>query len=57
MLVSYNWLKDYVNIDDISAEDLAEKITRSGIEVEGVEVLNDGIKGVVVGHVDRKSVV
>ncbi|WP_417899376.1 phenylalanine--tRNA ligase subunit beta [Bacillus haimaensis] len=51
MLVSYNWLKDYVNIDDISAEDLAEKITRSGIEVEGVELLNDGIQGVVVGHV------
>jgi phenylalanyl-tRNA synthetase beta chain len=55
MLVSYNWLKDYVNIDDISAEDLAEKITRSGIEVEGVEVLNDGIKGVVVGHVLEKE--
>ncbi|QFT90124.1 Phenylalanine--tRNA ligase beta subunit [Bacillus sp. THAF10] len=55
MLVSYNWLKDYVNIDDISAEDLAEKITRSGIEVEGVEVLNDGIQGVVVGHVLEKE--
>ncbi|MCM3619389.1 phenylalanine--tRNA ligase subunit beta [Sutcliffiella horikoshii] len=55
MLVSYNWLKDYVNIDDISAEDLAEKITRSGIEVEGVEVLNDGIKGVVIGHVLEKE--
>ncbi|CAG9619573.1 phenylalanine--tRNA ligase subunit beta [Sutcliffiella rhizosphaerae] len=51
MLVSYNWLKDYVNIEDISAEDLAEKITRSGIEVEGVEVLNEGINGVVIGHV------
>ncbi|RJR14362.1 phenylalanine--tRNA ligase subunit beta [Candidatus Parcubacteria bacterium] len=55
MLVSYNWLKDYVNIDDISAEDLAEKITRSGIEVEGVEVLNEGIQGVVIGHVLEKE--
>ncbi|MGD6833298.1 phenylalanine--tRNA ligase subunit beta [Sutcliffiella halmapala] len=55
MLVSYNWLKDYVNIDDISAKDLAEKITRSGIEVEGVEILNEGIQGVVIGHVLEKE--
>ncbi|HHY72770.1 MAG TPA: phenylalanine--tRNA ligase subunit beta [Bacillus bacterium] len=51
MLVSYNWLKDYVDINDISAEDLAEKITKAGIEVEQVEVLNKGIEGIVVGHV------
>ncbi|MGM0839023.1 MAG: phenylalanine--tRNA ligase subunit beta [Bacillota bacterium] len=55
MLVSYNWLKDYVNVDDITLEDLAEKITRSGIEVEGVEVLNEGIQGVVIGHVLEKE--
>lgn len=51
MLVSYNWLKDYVDISDISAEELADKITKSGIEVETVEVLNQGIEGIVVGHV------
>ncbi|WP_458412272.1 phenylalanine--tRNA ligase subunit beta [Schinkia sp. CFF1] len=51
MLVSYNWLKDYVDINDITAEELAEKITKAGIEVEGVEVLNKGVQGVVIGHV------
>lgn len=51
MLVSYNWLKDYVDINDVSAEELADKITKAGIEVEQVEVLNKGIEGVVVGHV------
>ncbi|WP_338777513.1 phenylalanine--tRNA ligase subunit beta [Metabacillus sp. FJAT-52054] len=51
MFVSYKWLKDYVDLSGITAEELAEKITRSGIEVEGVEVLNQGISGVVVGHV------
>ena len=51
MLVSYNWLKDYVDINDNTAEDLAEKITKAGIEVEQVEVLNKGIEGLVVGHV------
>ncbi|MDN4527076.1 phenylalanine--tRNA ligase subunit beta [Fictibacillus fluitans] len=50
MLVSYNWLKDYVNLD-LSAAELADKITKSGIEVEIVESLNKGITGVVVGHV------
>ncbi|MDR7073723.1 phenylalanine--tRNA ligase subunit beta [Fictibacillus barbaricus] len=50
MLVSYNWLREYVNVG-ISPADLADKITKSGIEVEVVEALNKGISGVVVGHV------
>ncbi|MFC0270242.1 phenylalanine--tRNA ligase subunit beta [Metabacillus herbersteinensis] len=51
MYVSYKWLQQYVDVSDITPSDLAEKITRSGIEVEGVDVLNEGISGVVVGHV------
>lgn len=51
MFVSYKWLQDYVDLTGVTATELAEKITKSGIEVEGVEILNDGIKGVVVGHV------
>ncbi|CEG28150.1 phenylalanine--tRNA ligase subunit beta [Bacillus sp. B-jedd] len=51
MFVSYKWLQDYVDLSGVTAEELAEKITKSGIEVEGVETLNEGIKGVVIGHV------
>lgn len=51
MFVSYKWLEDYIDLTGVTAEELAEKITKSGIEVEGVETLNEGIKGVVVGHV------
>lgn len=51
MFVSYKWLQDYVDLTGVTADELAEKITKSGIEVEGVEILNKGIKGVVVGHV------
>lgn len=51
MFVSYKWLQDYVDLSGIEPAELAEKITKSGIEVEGVEVLNEGIRGVVVGHV------
>ncbi|MFD2446279.1 phenylalanine--tRNA ligase subunit beta [Bacillus sp. CGMCC 1.16607] len=55
MYVSYKWLQDYVDLSGISATELAEKITKSGIEVEGVEVLNKGISGVVVGHVVERE--
>ena len=47
MLVSYNWLKQYTNVED-NANALAEKITRGGIEVEGVEYLAEEISNVVV---------
>ncbi|MFS0673005.1 phenylalanine--tRNA ligase subunit beta [Ornithinibacillus sp. 179-J 7C1 HS] len=51
MLVSLNWLKDYVNIDGISPEQLAEKVTKSGIEVDHVEYIAEKSNNVVVGYV------
>ncbi|NHM30540.1 phenylalanine--tRNA ligase subunit beta [Neobacillus terrae] len=55
MFVSYKWLQDYVDLSGITPEELAEKITKSGIEVEGVETLNEGIKGVVIGYVVQRE--
>lgn len=51
MLVSTKWLKDYVDIDGIPVEELAERITRSGIEVDGLIDRAQGMTNVVVGHV------
>jgi phenylalanyl-tRNA synthetase beta chain len=51
MFVSYKWLQEYVDLTGITAKELADKITKSGIEVESVELLIKGAKGVVVGHV------
>ncbi|KJE27856.1 phenylalanine--tRNA ligase, beta subunit [Geobacillus kaustophilus] len=51
MLVSYRWLGEYVDLTGITAKELAERITKSGIEVERVEALDRGMKGVVIGHV------
>ncbi|PLR81512.1 phenylalanine--tRNA ligase subunit beta [Bacillus canaveralius] len=51
MFVSYRWLQDYVDLSGVSPVELAEKITKSGIEVEGVTILNEGIRDVVIGHV------
>ncbi|WP_203268361.1 phenylalanine--tRNA ligase subunit beta [Streptococcus uberis] len=50
MLVSYKWLKEVVAIDVPSAE-LAEKMSTTGIEVEGVEIPAEGLSKLVVGHV------
>ncbi|WP_026906390.1 phenylalanine--tRNA ligase subunit beta [Paucisalibacillus globulus] len=52
MLVSLNWLKEYVDTDNISPEELAEKVTRSGIEVDNVEYVAENSSNVVVGYVE-----
>ncbi|MBT2574173.1 phenylalanine--tRNA ligase subunit beta [Bacillus sp. ISL-51] len=51
MFVSYKWLEDYVDLQGMDPAVLAEKITRAGIEVEGIEYKGEGVKGVVIGHV------
>ncbi|WP_010303698.1 phenylalanine--tRNA ligase subunit beta [Kurthia senegalensis] len=51
MLVSLKWLSQYVDIDGLEPEELAEKITRSGIEVEAVNHLSKGLKKLQVGQI------
>jgi phenylalanyl-tRNA synthetase, beta subunit, non-spirochete bacterial len=46
------WLRELVDVDQ-SAEDLAETLTRGGIEVENVENLNKGFEKVVIGQIVR----
>lgn len=53
MKISYNWLKDYINID-YDAVKVAEMLTAVGLEVEGVEnweSVQGGLNGVVIGKV------
>lgn len=51
MNVSLKWLSDYVDLDGYEAGDLAERITRGGIEVDAFTARNQGVQKVVVGHV------
>ncbi|WP_458119608.1 phenylalanine--tRNA ligase subunit beta [Paenibacillus sp. Z6-24] len=55
MKVSTQWLSQYVSLEGVHAEDLAEQITRAGIEIDSVEQRNQGITGVVVGYVKSKE--
>ncbi len=53
MLISYNWLKSYLDID-LSPEVLGDILTNIGLEVEGMESfypVKGGLEGVVVGEV------
>lgn len=50
MLVSYKWLKELVDIDATSHE-LSEKMSTTGIEVEGVSTPSEGLSKIVVGQV------
>ncbi len=50
MKVTYNWLKKYVHFD-WSAEELAERLTMIGLEVEGVETIQPAFDKVVVARI------
>lgn len=55
MNVSYRWLSDYIDLSGISPQELAEMMTRGGIEIDGVPSRNLGVSGVVVGYVKTRE--
>lgn len=53
MKISYNWLKQFINID-WDAEKTGELLTDLGLEIEGIEKyesIKGGLEGVVIGKV------
>lgn len=52
MKITYNWLKDFVDID-VSAEEIAEKLTNAGLEVEELVYQNKHLKHVRVGRITK----
>ena len=56
MKISYNWIKNYLNLK-LSAEEVSTLLTDIGLEVEGVkevESVKGGLKGVIIGEVLTK---
>ena len=52
MLISYNWLKQYINLpDSIDPEEVAQKLKLATVEVEGIEKQGALLDNVVVGKV------
>lgn len=50
MLVSYNWLREFVPYEG-EAQALGDKLTMLGLELEGIDDPFESIKDIVVGHV------
>lgn len=53
MTISYNWLKEYIDIPE-SAEEIGKVLTSTGLEVEHVEHFSSvkgGLTGLVIGEV------
>ena len=48
-MISLNWVKDYIDIEDQDAKELAVKITKAGVNVE--KVVQSHIDNLVIGEV------
>jgi phenylalanyl-tRNA synthetase beta chain len=52
--ISLNWLKDYINLDAISVDEIVNKLTISGLEVEEVEYQAKVFDNFIVGFVKER---
>jgi phenylalanyl-tRNA synthetase beta chain len=50
MIISANWLSDYVE-HGLTVDELADRLTMCGLEVDGIETLGQDLSGVVIGRV------
>lgn len=53
MDVSYEWLKELVDVP-VTPEQLADKVSRTGIEVPSVTYRGAGMKNLVIGHIESE---
>ena len=50
MNISKKWLSQYMDLSDMRIEEIADKITSAGLEVEGIEKMSQG-SNLVIGKV------
>jgi len=55
MNLSYNWLAQYIDISGYTPEDLADKLTMAGIEVEAIEKTASVPDGIVVAKILERN--
>ncbi|MBQ8863095.1 MAG: phenylalanine--tRNA ligase subunit beta [Clostridia bacterium] len=53
MVLSMNWLSDFVKADDIEIKKYCDELTESGSKVEGYEILGEEIENVRVGLITK----
>lgn len=55
MKISLNWLKDYIDLNGISSDEIIEKITFAGLEVEDIVDQLKNFKNIVIGYVKERK--
>ncbi|WP_314392994.1 phenylalanine--tRNA ligase subunit beta [Leptotrichia shahii] len=55
MLISLNWLKQYIDLDGIGINEMENALTMIGQEVEKIEVLGENLENVVTAHIVEKE--
>ncbi|MFH1789754.1 MAG: phenylalanine--tRNA ligase subunit beta [bacterium] len=54
MLVSFNWIKQYVDLpDSITAEEVADRLTMGVVEVESINNMGASLDKIVVGKITK----
>ena len=51
MLISIEWLNEFVDLHDLSAEEIAESLTMSGLEVEDIEKIGAKFTNIVTAKI------
>ncbi len=51
MKFTLSWLSEYVSIDGLSPEQMADRLTMLGLEVDAVQKLYEGLEGIVTAKV------
>lgn len=55
MKISLNWIKQYIDLKDLTTKDIVDKLTMSGLEVEDVVDENELYKNFIVAEVKSVS--
>ena len=55
MLISLNWLKQYIDLDGIGINEMENALTMIGQEVEKIEVLGENLENVVTAQIIEKE--
>ena len=51
MKIPLSWLKEFVNLEDLTAEEIAKNLTLAGSEISSIEKVGGDINGVIIGKV------
>jgi phenylalanyl-tRNA synthetase beta chain len=52
--ISLNWLKEYIDLDDLTVDEIEDKLTTAGLEVDDIEDQNKIFENFVIGFVKEK---